>query len=202
MSRAFSEKEKDEIRSHLLEVGRKLFSIYGLKKTSIDNVVAEAGISKGAFYSFYSMKELFFWDVLNSFEEEIREKFAGFLSGRPLSFSVMKQFLLNMFNVVDQEPLIRRLLEGNDYDLLKRALPDDILDEHLHSDFNFSRSLIDGFVAAGVKMPDENDAVAAMLRSIFFISLHQREIGAGYRQGIELLCDVIAGSFSYPEARE
>jgi AcrR family transcriptional regulator len=60
MPKAFSEHEKDIIRAQMREKGKDLFEKQGLKKTSVDELTAAVGISKGAFYLFYESKEELF----------------------------------------------------------------------------------------------------------------------------------------------
>src|SRR5512142_3186432 len=70
MPKGFSEQERTLIRQRLVEQGYHLFSAYGLKKTTVEELAAAAGISKGAFYLFYDSKEALFMDVI----EETAEK--------------------------------------------------------------------------------------------------------------------------------
>lgn len=195
MVRAFSEAEKEVIKQELLAVGQELFSRYGLKKTSVDEIAAKAGISKGSFYNFYKNKELLLWDVIENLEQEVRRKFYSILTKEKLGKNDIRKLLLSVFAVVDEYPLIKMLLNGDDYQLLLRTLPPEILDEHVLEDHDFANSFIGGLTQLGVKMPGSLEASGAMLRSLFFISMHRREIGKGYEEGIELLCSIIADSF-------
>lgn len=52
MARSFAEQEKERIRKNLLEACKRSWAQYGYKKTSVDELCREAGISKGAFYLF------------------------------------------------------------------------------------------------------------------------------------------------------
>src|SRR5918912_2045574 len=72
MPKGFSEREKEIIRSSLLEKGRVLFGTYGIKKTNVEDLTRAAGISKGAFYLFYDSKEELFFEILEQFEAEFR----------------------------------------------------------------------------------------------------------------------------------
>ena len=63
MPRAFKEEEKEKIRAKLLEAGRSCFLRYGLKKTTIEDVVGPAGIAKSSFYLFFESKEALFVEV-------------------------------------------------------------------------------------------------------------------------------------------
>jgi len=64
MPRAFKEEEKEKIRAKLLEAGRSCFLRYGLKKTTIEDVVGPAGIAKSSFYLFFESKEALYVKVM------------------------------------------------------------------------------------------------------------------------------------------
>ena len=57
MPRAFTEEERTRIRTSLIEAGRTCFLTYGIRKTTIDDLVKLAGIAKGSFYQFFTSKE-------------------------------------------------------------------------------------------------------------------------------------------------
>ena len=58
MARSFSEREKEHIRNHLMELCRQSWARYGYKKTSVDELCKKAGISKGAFIFFMNRRKL------------------------------------------------------------------------------------------------------------------------------------------------
>jgi len=64
MPRAFTAVEKEKIRAKLLEAGRACFLRYGLKKTTIEDVVQPAGIAKSSFYLFFESKEALYVEVI------------------------------------------------------------------------------------------------------------------------------------------
>jgi AcrR family transcriptional regulator len=57
MPRAFTTEEKAKIRASLISSGRTCFLKYGIRKTTIDDLVSLVGIAKGSFYQFFSSKE-------------------------------------------------------------------------------------------------------------------------------------------------
>lgn len=59
-----SDKEKQVQKKYLLEIGKKLMLQYGIKKTTVDDIVAEAKIAKGTFYLYFKSKEDFFYQLL------------------------------------------------------------------------------------------------------------------------------------------
>lgn len=66
MPRAFTDVERERIRERLLAAGRELFSRYGLRKTTVEELARAAGIAKGTFYLFFPSKEALYAEVLLS----------------------------------------------------------------------------------------------------------------------------------------
>lgn len=71
MARSFSEREKENIKKNLQEACKQSWTQYGYKKTSVDELCKQVGISKGAFYLFFESKEALFCEVLCSVQEQI-----------------------------------------------------------------------------------------------------------------------------------
>lgn len=55
----------------IIAAARKLFTANGFEATTMDDVVAKAGVAKGAIYHHFSSKEELFTRVLESVQEEI-----------------------------------------------------------------------------------------------------------------------------------
>lgn len=71
MARSFTEREKENIKRNLQEACKQSWTQYGYKKTSVDDLCRQTGISKGAFYLFFESKEALFCEVLCSVQEQI-----------------------------------------------------------------------------------------------------------------------------------
>jgi AcrR family transcriptional regulator len=66
-----SEMKRNENKSHLISVARGLFEKNGYAKTSVNDIVRNANISKGGFYTYYSTKESLFFDMINGEDQKI-----------------------------------------------------------------------------------------------------------------------------------
>lgn len=75
MAKAFTEKEREEIRRRLQDEGLKQFKEKGLKKVSVRELTQAAGIAQGGFYAFYESKESLLLDCVN---RRITEKIEAF----------------------------------------------------------------------------------------------------------------------------
>ena len=73
MAVSFTPKERHGIVNALREAARKNAASVGMRKTTVDELAEEAGISKGAFYKFYQSKEHLFLDMLEQWYQQIYE---------------------------------------------------------------------------------------------------------------------------------
>lgn len=71
MPKSFSEHEKENIRRSLIDACQQSWTQYGYKKTCVDDLCRQVGISKGAFYIFFDTKEALFCEVLCHTQESI-----------------------------------------------------------------------------------------------------------------------------------
>jgi len=71
MSRSFSEADRENIKNKLKDACTRSWTRYGYKKTSVDELCEQAGISKGAFYLFFESKESLFCEVICETQQKI-----------------------------------------------------------------------------------------------------------------------------------
>jgi AcrR family transcriptional regulator len=65
------QQRSEETRTKIMEAAIKLFSNYGYNKASVDDICAEAGISKGAFYHHFKSKQGLFLALLDGWLQTI-----------------------------------------------------------------------------------------------------------------------------------
>ena len=65
------QQRSEETRSRIVDSAIKLFSTYGYNKASVDDICAEAGISKGAFYHHFKSKQALFLGLLDGWLQTI-----------------------------------------------------------------------------------------------------------------------------------
>ena len=94
MARSFSEREKENIRKSLIEICKQNWTQYGYKKTSVDEICKQTGISKGAFYLFFESKEALFCEILCSVQREICEMAAAAMEEEKGKSGVVKALKL------------------------------------------------------------------------------------------------------------
>ncbi|WP_088049297.1 TetR/AcrR family transcriptional regulator [Virgibacillus dakarensis] len=193
MSRGFNEYEKQFITNSLIEQGKILFSKFGFQKTSILEITKNVGIAPGTFYKFFNSKEDLYFVILEMEEEKIKEQCANvniFKENQPKK--AIKSILQQMINTIETNPLIRELYFGSNMEALLKKLSPELLEKHFKNDSNSLLSLIEKWNIEGITLEENPEVIAGVLRSLFVLTLHQKEIGAAvYRETIELFIDLI-----------
>ena len=67
--------ERTETQIKILEIGKKEFLEKGFKDASLNQIVAEAGFTKGAFYGYYPDKTALFEDLVGEAASELLTRF-------------------------------------------------------------------------------------------------------------------------------
>jgi len=75
MARSFSERERETIKQDLIEACKQCWTRYGYHKTGVRELAELAGISSGAFYQFFTSKEMLFVATAESFQTDLVEIF-------------------------------------------------------------------------------------------------------------------------------
>jgi AcrR family transcriptional regulator len=65
------QQRSEETRSHIIQSSIKLFSTRGFNAASVDDICAEAGVSKGAFYHHFASKQELFLALLDLWLQNI-----------------------------------------------------------------------------------------------------------------------------------
>lgn len=187
MPRGFSDHEKNVITSSLIEQGRILFSQFGLQKTSIIEITKNVGIAPGSFYKFFNSKEELYFEILEIEEKHIKEQlFRIDISKENKPKKAIKNLFIQMINIVETNPLIRQLYVENNMEGLLRKLPEGTLERHFNNDSATLTPLIEKWKAEGILLEQDPEIISGMLRSLFLLTLHKKEIGETiYRETIE-----------------
>ena len=174
MPKKFSDTEKEYIKKRLKEEALKCLTIYGVRKTTVDELVKRVNIPKGTFYLFYESKELALYDAINDLHEELHHKLMKQLEGFTEGITVdgLTDFLYRLYQDIDQTGLMPLLVHGELDDLIRR-LPEDKVKEHLIYDDSSIKQLFD------LLCPGKQDVriFSGAFRAVFLSMLYRREIG-------------------------
>lgn len=196
MVKGFSERERIHIRKLLIEKGKELFGLYGLKKTSISELTEAVGIAQGSFYLFFDSKEELYFDVLSVEEQVIKSKlFASqphLLSGR-VSKKDFAQFLLKAVELIENNPFMKTMFIGDDYDMLIRKLPKEKMQEHIQNDHRQLEPLVKYWQEHKMMVQKKPEVIGGIFRTFIMMMLHKKEIGEDiHRETMQCLAECIA----------
>ena len=131
----FTEQEKEIINSKLLTEGERLFALHGLKKVTVDDLVAAANISKGSFYAFYPSKEHLYVEINFRLQKELFADIESTIKRKTYDNhrSLTKDVIMLSLTGLVASPILSQVdLSLMDY--LQRKLSPEIFDSHMHND--------------------------------------------------------------------
>ncbi|MDF2544054.1 MAG: TetR family transcriptional regulator [Herbinix sp.] len=186
MPKKFTEKEKSFIKQKLKKEAIECLALYGLKKTTVDELVKRVNIPKGTFYLFYESKELLIFEVIQDLHDAVQKELMIKLDllTDNLTVDLLTEVLFELFKKVKDSGLLSIMMNG-DLDLLMRKLPEDLVNEHhLHDDNTVEQIL--GYLKLNQKV--NTKVYSGAFRGIFLTMLFQREIGEDiYEDSLKLM---------------
>lgn len=186
MATAFTRAERESIDRSLVESALRLAARIGMRHTTVDELAHEAGISKGAFYSFYESKEHLFLRAVEALHGEMyggaERVFAerGDLPLRERTILAVRE----VWAVADKYNAAAFIREDVPY--LLRRLPRELIDEHYRSDEEHIRAFISG---AGVRLNTGIDTACAVIRLLLMTLLMRGEVGENFEEAVRLMIE-------------
>jgi AcrR family transcriptional regulator len=193
MPKAWNDQEKELIQKNLKEEGKKLFERYGLQKTTVDEIVQAARISKGGFYLLYKSKEELYFDIIETVEYELRQQlFHEMIQPGMTRHDAFKNFLKRMIDFLVNEPIFRQL-NSLDYERLLRKLPEEAIERHIKRDTENISQYLSSWVERGWIKDVDSEALNGLFLSLFYLIIHRNEIvRINFEATIELWIDMLS----------
>lgn len=170
MPKIYSSQEKENIRISLRRAAEKCLARYGVKRTTVDELVRMVGIPKGTFYLFYESKEHLFLDVVKAFTESENKRYLDML--QELDENHIVTSLTTIFHKMVMsayERGIYRFLDDNQMELVMRKISPQERTEMEKAKKGYIENLLSYFA-----IDDEEDVEAFQqaFSSIYYILLH------------------------------
>jgi len=105
---------KEPKRVTLIRIGHRLFSQYGYRDVSVDDVVKSAGISTGSFYNYFESKEDLYGQVLDSIENEGAKRLEKIISNLHSPINKLRVTYRFVTLGVKHNPMLRGVLANDD----------------------------------------------------------------------------------------
>jgi len=174
MATAFSDYERELIQKKLNEVAQECLWKYGVRKTTVDQIVQMTGISKGSFYNFYSGKEILFFKVLEEYQKTIIDELADkFRKEKKIGIDKFTESIYKLYQNV-RKSFIMNIIQNQELEYLMRKLPKELIINHHSLDDKLAKNI---FSFIKIKEGTNIDLVTASLRAIFMSMIYIEEIG-------------------------
>ncbi len=176
MPKCYSEQEREYIVSRLKEEAAKCLAQYGVRRTTVDELVKRVNIPKGTFYLFYKSKEVLLFEVIQEQHDAINNELAKALSGislDKLSADALTELIFEFFKKTDEMPILK-LLDTDEVELLIRKLPKEVVEAHYQDDTDTIGQMLSMFP---LKKKVDVKVISAAFHAVYFAMLHKAEIG-------------------------
>lgn len=191
MPRTFSEHEKTYIKERLMSEAKKCLAQYGIRKTTVDELVKRVNIPKGTFYLFYESKEQLLFEVIMNFDREAQEALLQEVTALPGVPDVdeFTNIILRFYRRIDQS-FLPRLMQSGELEYFMKTVPPELSRQHAERD----REAMTRMFAAFPGMQSDRAAVlSAAFRGVFLTLLFKEEIGAEiYEEALRVLIRGVA----------
>lgn len=179
MPKCYTDQEKEYIKRRLKEEAGKCLIQYGIRRTTVDDIVKRVQIPKGTFYLFYQSKELLLYDVILEEHDRIEEELVQAVSqmqDNEFDTEQLIQVIYDFFKKSSVSPVLK-ILNSNEIELLARKLPAGVLEKHIEHD----NDLIEDVLTKLTLNTDmDKNVLGAAFRAVYFITLHRDRIGEDY----------------------
>ena len=187
LPKCYSEQEREDIRLRLKTEARKCLAQYGIKRTTVDELVRRVNIPKGTFYLFYQSKELLLYEVIEeeheALEKELFQKMQE-LCKDTIDAAGITEIIFSIMKKAAESPGLR-MLRSAEVELLYRKLPTEIVEEHLKGDEDIVGKVFE-FLPIGKEI--NKSAFSIAFREIYFLALDKKEIDEEeWNQALHLL---------------
>lgn len=176
MPKIYSDKERKEIRNALRREAGKCLALYGVRRTTVDELTKRTDIPKGTFYLFYDSKEALFFDLLRTFADEVEEEYLAMLQEIDENHIVtsLTDIFYTLLMKFYHEGLYR-FLDGAELELVLRKLPDDAL-------------------------PDLSGRMQGVIRSLFsYFYIDDKDDISAFEAGYEALLHLLLSADKLPD---
>jgi len=174
MATAFTDEEKEIIRKKLQKAAKECLQRYGVRKTTVDQMVAMVDISKGSFYSFYSSKEMLFFRVLEEYQIDIMNRLEEQLEQEnQINANQFVQLLYDFYQDF-RYSFVFTIFKNHEIELLIRKLPKEIITTHHLLDDRMAEKIVSRI---NIRETVSVEIVSALFRTIAMSILHIEEIG-------------------------
>jgi AcrR family transcriptional regulator len=193
MPKAWSEREKELVKKTVQTEGKRLFEKFGLQKTTIDDIIRAARVSKGAFYLFYSSKEMLYQEISESVQAENRRKvYDKVFEPAASPKEGFKSALRFALDLLTSTPLYRQMGTA-EYTYLMRKLPDEMKSQSMLGYIDEFVGNFNTWIEKGWMRKVDPLGLKGLFMSLVYLVIHREDFDEpGFNAAKELWIDMIS----------
>lgn len=189
MPPAFTTEERARITEELLETGYRLFTTQGLRKTSLDDLVAPSGIAKSSFYAFFPAKESLYLALMLRQAPRLHGRLSVVLEEAESTRAALRGFLRATVRILEDDPLYHRLVTHPEE---MRAVARRVGPEEARQVLPLPEFLA-AARAKGQLVDADTDEVLGILQAVLLLPMHRADLGEDrYPAVLDRLIDLVA----------
>lgn len=179
MPKTFSKEERSSIDRRLREEAALCLANYGVKGTTVDELVRRVKIPKGTFYLFYPSKEILLFQVLLDLHELAEKELIRSISAiaNKRDVEAVTDAILALYKLTYESGLLR-LMNSTEVSLIYRKLTPELLEKHLDQDDNQIKIIFNllnlSYTALDISY------YSSAFRILFLSMLNKQELGEEY----------------------
>ena len=176
MPKTFSEYERAYIQEQLRIEAKKCLATYGIRKTTIDELVKRVGIPKGTFYLFYESKERLLFEVIMEFDRDAQARLLDEVSALPgvPDADTFTEIILRFYRQIG-ESFLPRLMQDGELEYFMRTVPPELQRQHAERAKEAMQRMFEVFPGM---QPERAAVFSGAFRGVFLTLLMKDEIGA------------------------
>ncbi len=140
MKSEYSEIKKDTTKENILNVAAKIFSKFGFKKTTIEEIASSARKAKGSVYYYFKNKEDLFKEVVNKEFQVLQTELTKVINEDIDSDKKFKKFVLIRMQTLNNSVNFYDVLKNNYFNHL--AFVEQIREKYDKEETNFVKNIL------------------------------------------------------------
>lgn len=200
MPPALSAEEKARITAMLLEHGQRLFISQGLRKTSLEELMAPTGVAKSSFYIFFDSKEALYLELMIQQSAEVKRKV---IDGALLSVDNpregLRRFLHATISELSTNPLWRRLMtHPEEMQAVARKLDPARVTSSNDNPVTALSEFVADWAGRGELLAAEPAVIIGVLQCVLLVPMFAERLGdpAIYPKIVDLLIDIVTAGLT------
>lgn len=172
----FSAEDRARITGQLLKAGHALFIAQGLRKTSLDDLVAPSGIAKSSFYAFFDSKEALYLELMLRQAPRLHAELAAVLDKAETARAALAGFLRTSVWMLEHNPFYRRLITHPEEmrAVARRMGPGELARAE---ELMPLREFLDAAQRKGQLVDADTDELLGVLQAVLLLPMHREELG-------------------------